>query len=61
MDQLQSDVKTVLHQFSSEQLIDRLGDIYTKNRLVNLTNPEIELRAVVTEDISLCWNKKSYS
>ena len=31
-----------------EQVIDRLGDVYTKNRRVNLAHPDIELRAVLT-------------
>ncbi|MBE3121939.1 MAG: methyltransferase domain-containing protein [Thermoplasmata archaeon] len=43
----------------SQQLIDRLGDIYTKNRLVNLTHPEIELRAVVTENTAYVGIKKA--
>lgn len=34
----------------SEEVIDRLGDVYTKNRRVDLRNPDIELRAVITED-----------
>jgi tRNA (guanine10-N2)-dimethyltransferase len=44
---------------SSEQLIDRLGDIYTKKRIVNLTNPDIEIRAVVTKDIAYLGMKKA--
>jgi tRNA (guanine10-N2)-dimethyltransferase len=43
----------------SQQLIDHLGDIYTKNRLVNLTHPEIELRAVVTENTAYVGIKKA--
>lgn len=43
----------------SQQLIDRLGDIYTKNRLVNLTHPEIELRAIVTENTAYVGIKKA--
>jgi tRNA (guanine10-N2)-dimethyltransferase len=43
----------------SQKLIDRIGDIYTKNRLVNLTHPEIELRAVVTDDIAYIGIKKA--
>lgn len=44
---------------SSEQLIDRLGDIYTKNRLVNLTTPAIELRVVITEEEAFVGIKKA--
>ena len=36
----------------TDQLIGRLGEVYTKNRLVNLTNPDIELRAVITDDVA---------
>jgi tRNA (guanine10-N2)-dimethyltransferase len=43
----------------SEQLIDHLGDIYTKNKAVNLTQPDIELRAVVTENIAHIGIKKA--
>jgi tRNA (guanine10-N2)-dimethyltransferase len=43
----------------SQQLIDRLGDIYTKKRSVNLTHPEIELRAIVTEDTAYVGVKKA--
>jgi tRNA (guanine10-N2)-dimethyltransferase len=43
----------------SQQLIDRLGDIYTKNRIVNLAHPEIELRAIVTEDTAYVGVKKA--
>lgn len=43
---------------SSEHLIDRLGDVYTKNRLVNLTNPDIELRAVLAKDTIYIGLKK---
>jgi len=43
----------------SEHLIDRLGDIYTKNRSVNLTHPEIELRAVVTDKTAYVGIKKA--
>jgi len=43
----------------SQELIDRFGDIYTKNRLVNLTHPEIELRAVVTENTAYVGIKKT--
>lgn len=42
----------------SKELIDSLGNIYTKNRLVNLTYPEIELRIVVTEHIAYFGIKK---
>jgi tRNA (guanine10-N2)-dimethyltransferase len=42
----------------SEQLIDQLGDIYTKKRIVNLTNPDIEIRAVVTKDTAYLGVKK---
>jgi tRNA (guanine10-N2)-dimethyltransferase len=44
----------------SEQLIDHLGDIYTKNRSVNLTHPDIELRAVITKNIAYIGMKKAY-
>jgi len=43
----------------SQELIDCLGEIYTKNRLVNLTYPEIELRVVVTEDRAYIGIKKA--
>jgi tRNA (guanine10-N2)-dimethyltransferase len=43
----------------SQQLIDHLGDIYTKNRLVNLTHPEIELRVVITENTVYAGIKKA--
>jgi tRNA (guanine10-N2)-dimethyltransferase len=43
----------------SSQLIDRLGDIYTKNRTVNLTNPDIEVRVIVTKDIAYLGIKKT--
>jgi tRNA (guanine10-N2)-dimethyltransferase len=42
----------------SEELIDRLGDIYTKDRAVDLSHPDIELRAVVTEDKAYVGIKK---
>lgn len=38
---------------SSKKIIDELGDIYTKNRKVDLTNPDNELRVLIT-------NKKIY-
>jgi len=44
---------------ASQQLIDALGSIYTKQRVVNLTNPEIELRAVVTGDTAYIGIKKA--
>jgi tRNA (guanine10-N2)-dimethyltransferase len=44
---------------SSEQLIDQLGDIYTKKRTVNLTKPDIEVRAVITEDTAYLGIKKA--
>ena len=40
------------------QVIDRLGDVYTKNRTVNLTNPDIELRSLVTEKRAYVGIKK---
>ncbi len=43
----------------SEQLIDQLGDIYTKKRHVNLTNPDNELRAVVSENTAYLGVKKA--
>jgi tRNA (guanine10-N2)-dimethyltransferase len=43
----------------SEHLIDQLGDIYTKNRQVNLTNPDIELRAVITDSVAYLGIKKA--
>jgi tRNA (guanine10-N2)-dimethyltransferase len=43
----------------SQELIDCLGDIYTRNRLVNLTFPKIELRAVVTDDFAYIGIKKA--
>ena len=44
---------------SSDQLIDGLGDIYTKNRSVNLTSPDIELRAVISENAAYIGIKKA--
>src|SRR5512136_2143798 len=43
----------------SEQLIDKLGDIYTKKRVVNLTNPDIEVRAVLTDHTTYLGIKKA--
>jgi len=43
----------------SQQLIDCLGEIYTKNRMVNLAFPKIELRAIVTENIAYIGIKKA--
>ncbi len=43
----------------SEELIDQLGDIYTKKRTVNLTKPDIEVRAVITEDTAYLGVKKA--
>lgn len=44
---------------SSQTLIDRLGDIYTKNRFVNLTCPDLELRVVVSEKEAFVGIKKA--
>jgi tRNA (guanine10-N2)-dimethyltransferase len=46
-------------QISSEHLIDRLGDIYTRQRLVNLTKPDIEVRAIITENTAYLGIKKA--
>jgi tRNA (guanine10-N2)-dimethyltransferase len=43
----------------SPQVIDRLGDVYTKNRKVDLTHPEIELRALVIEKTAYVGIKKA--
>jgi len=43
----------------SEQLIDLLGDVYTKKRVVNLTNPDREVRAVVTDRTTYLGIKKA--
>lgn len=43
----------------SSQLIDILGDRYTKNRSVNLRHPEIELRALVTATTTYVGIKKA--
>jgi tRNA (guanine10-N2)-dimethyltransferase len=43
----------------SSRVIDRLGDVYTRNRKVDLTNPEIELRAIVTEKTAYVGIKKA--
>jgi tRNA (guanine10-N2)-dimethyltransferase len=40
-------------------VIDRLGDVYTKNRKVDLSHPEVELRAVVTFDTMYFGIKKA--
>jgi tRNA (guanine10-N2)-dimethyltransferase len=46
-------------EIDSEELIDHLGDVYTKNRAVNLTAPDIELRAIVTETTAYIGIKKA--
>jgi tRNA (guanine10-N2)-dimethyltransferase len=43
----------------SQQLIDLLGDVYTKKRSVNLRHPEIEIRAVVTDTLAYVGIKKA--
>ena len=43
----------------SDEVIDRLGAVYTKDRMVNLGHPDIELRAVVTEDRAYVGIKKA--
>lgn len=43
----------------SQELIDCLGEIYTKNRIVNLTYPEIELRVTITDDRAYIGIKKA--
>jgi tRNA (guanine10-N2)-dimethyltransferase len=43
----------------SDDVIDKLGDVYTKNRAVNLVHPDIELRAVVREDTAYVGIKKA--
>jgi tRNA (guanine10-N2)-dimethyltransferase len=43
----------------SKEIINCLGEIYTKNRVVNLTYPKIELRAIVTEDMAYIGIKKA--
>jgi tRNA (guanine10-N2)-dimethyltransferase len=43
----------------STLVIDRLGDVYTKNRKVNLTTPDIELRALITENSAYIGRKKA--
>jgi tRNA (guanine10-N2)-dimethyltransferase len=43
----------------SEQLIDQLGDIYTKKRMVNLVSPDLEIRAVVTKDTAYLGVRKA--
>jgi len=44
---------------SSQSLIDCLGDIYTKDRVVNLKHPDIELRAVLTQTTVYVGMKKA--
>jgi len=51
--------KSRTSSLDSAQVIDRLGDVYTKNRKVDLTHPEIELRAVVTEKTAYVGIKKA--
>jgi tRNA (guanine10-N2)-dimethyltransferase len=41
------------------QVIDCLGDVYTKNRGVNLVHPDIELRAVLTANTAYVGIKKA--
>jgi tRNA (guanine10-N2)-dimethyltransferase len=48
-----------LSAISSKTLIDRLGGIYTKNRVVNLVHPDIELRAVLTKTTAYVGVKKA--
>ena len=48
-----------LSALSSKTLIDRLADIYTKNRVVNLVCPDIELRAVLTKTTAYVGIKKA--
>jgi tRNA (guanine10-N2)-dimethyltransferase len=43
----------------SQQLIDLLGDSYTKNRSVDLRHPEIEVRTVVTDTTTYVSMKKA--
>jgi len=43
----------------SPEVIDRLGDYYTKNRKVDLVHPAIELRAIVTETTAYVGIKKA--
>ena len=43
---------------SSEDIIDKLGEVYTKNRIVNLRTPDIEIRAVLAEDTIYIGLKK---
>jgi tRNA (guanine10-N2)-dimethyltransferase len=43
----------------SEQIIDQMGEIYTKERNVNLTRPDIELRAVITPKTAYLGVKKA--
>lgn len=42
-----------------EQVIDCLGDVYTRDRSVNLVHPDIELRAVLTSDTAYVGIKKA--
>ncbi len=42
-----------------EHVIDNLGDVYTRNRRVNLVHPDIELRAVLTADTAYIGIKKA--
>jgi tRNA (guanine10-N2)-dimethyltransferase len=51
--------KSRIPSLDSPQVIDRLGDVYTKNRKVNLNNPEIELRALITEKTAYVGIKKA--
>jgi tRNA (guanine10-N2)-dimethyltransferase len=41
------------------EVIDSLGDVYTKNRGVNLVHPDIELRAVLTANTAYVGIKKA--
>lgn len=43
----------------SAKVIDRLGDVYTKQRTVNLVHPDVELRAVITADTAYVGVKKA--
>ena len=51
--------KSRVPSLDSPQVIDHLGDVYTKNRNVNLANPEIELRALITEKTAYVGIKKA--
>jgi len=51
--------KTRGSSLDSAEVIDSLGDVYTKQRTVNLTHPDVEIRAVITATTAYVGVKKA--